>query len=230
MWIDLPHHRCLNSTGGGLCGPRRSTTVKAFDMGLGKQAKTLNRMQIKMIGETLLGNRYGLRDQTIFFFSVKCGLRAKEISHLKWLMVMESDGSIGEQLHLPNSSSKGRSGRVVPLHKDLKKNLIKMLEEHRIFEDFDPASSSIIRTERSSSTTPQTIVNMFHRWYGRSGLIGCSSHSGRRTFITETSKKITTVGGSLRDVQMMVGHSSLQTTQRYIESDRECQRRVVEML
>jgi len=199
-------------------------------MGLGKQAKTLNPTQIKKISEFLLTNRYGLRDQTIFYFSVKCGLRAKEISHLKWSMVMESDGSICNYLHLPNSSSKGRSGRIVPLHKDLKNNLVKMVEEYKNFKDFDPVASSIIRTERSKSTTSQSIVNMFQRWYGRLGLVGCSSHSGRRTFITETSKKISTVGGSLRDIQMMVGHSSLQTTQRYIESDRECQRRVVNLL
>ena len=199
-------------------------------MGLGKQAKTLNPTQIKKISEFLLTNRYGLRDQTIFYFSVKCGLRAKEISHLKWSMVMESDGSICNYLHLPNSSSKGRSGRIVPLHKDLKNNLVKMVEEYKNFKDFDPVASSIIRTERSKSTTSQSIVNMFQRWYGRLGLVGCSSHSGRRTFITETSKKISTVGGSLRDIQMMVGHSSLQTTQRYIESDRECQWRVVNLL
>ena len=199
-------------------------------MGLGKQAKTLNPTQIKKISEFLLTNRYGLRDQTIFYFSVKCGLRAKEISHLKWSMVMESDGSISNYLHLPNSSSKGRSGRIVPLHKDLKNNLVKMVEEYKNFKDFDPVASSIIRTQRSKSTTSQSIVNMFQRWYGRLGLVGCSSHSGRRTFITETSKKISTVGGSLRDIQMMVGHSSLQTTQRYIESDRECQRRVVNLL
>jgi len=199
-------------------------------MGLGKQAKTLNPTQIKKISEFLLTNRYGLRDQTIFYFSVKCGLRAKEISHLKWSMVMESDGSISNYLHLPNSSSKGRSGRIVPLHKDLKNNLVKMVEEYKTFKDFDPVASSIIRTERSKSTTSQSIVNMFQRWYGRLGLVGCSSHSGRRTFITETSKKISTVGGSLRDIQMMVGHSSLQTTQRYIESDRECQWRVVNLL
>jgi len=199
-------------------------------MGLGKQAKTLNPTQIKKISEFLLTNRYGLRDQTIFYFSVKCGLRAKEISHLKWSMVMESDGSISNYLHLPNSSSKGSSGRIVPLHKDLKNNLVKMVEEYKNFKDFDPVASSIIRTERSKSTTSQSIVNMFQRWYGRLGLVGCSSHSGRRTFITETSKKISTVGGSLRDIQMMVGHSSLQTTQRYIESDRECQWRVVNLL
>jgi len=71
---------------------------------------------------------------------------------------------------------------------------------------------------------------MFQRWYGDLGLIGCSSHSGRRTFITETSKKISTVGGSLRDIQMMAGHSSLQTTQRYIDADSEAQAKVVNLL
>ena len=64
----------------------------------------------------------------------------------------------------------------------------------------------------------------------RCNLANATSHSGRRTFITETSKKISLVGGSLRDVQMMVGHSSLQTTQRYIESDSESQRKVVDLL
>ena len=199
-------------------------------MGLGKQAKTLNRTQIKMISEFLLNNRYGLRDQTIFYFSVKCGLRSKEISNLKWSMVMNSDGSVCNFLNLPNSSSKGKSGRIVPLNKDLKKNLEMMLDEHRTLTDFDPKTSFIVRTERSKSTSPQSIVNMFQRWYGKLGLVGCSSHSGRRTFITETSKKISLVGGSLRDVQMMVGHSSLQTTQRYIESDSESQRKVVNLL
>ena len=183
-----------------------------------------------MIGQHLLNNRYGLRDQTIFYFSVKCGLRSKEISHLKWSMVMDSDGSVGIYLNLPNSSSKGKSGRIVPLNKDLKKNLIEMLKEHRKYKDFDPSTSSIIRTERSSSTTPQSVVNMFQTWYTRLGLVGCSSHSGRRTFITQLSKKISMVGGSLRDVQMMVGHSSLQTTQRYIESDSECQRKVIDLI
>ena len=199
-------------------------------MGLGKQAKTLSRTQVKMISEYLLTNRHGLRDQTIFYFSVKAGLRAKEIAHLKWSMVMNSDGSVGDYLNLPNASSKGNGGRVVPLNKDLKRNLVEMLEEHQTYKVFNPSTSSIVRTERSKSTTPQSIVNMFQRWYGRLGLVGCSSHSGRRTFITETSKKISTVGGSLRDIQMMVGHSSLQTTQRYIESDSESQMKVVNLI
>ena len=199
-------------------------------MGLGKQAKTLSKTQIKMLSELLINTRNGLRDQTIFYFSVKSGLRAKEIAMLKWSMVMNSDGSVGDYLQLPNSSSKGKSGRIVPLNKDLKENLISLLEQHRQLHGFEPQTFSIFRTERSHSTSAQAIVNMFQRWYKLFGFVGCSSHSGRRTFITETSKKISTVGGSLRDIQMMVGHSSLQTTQRYIEADSDSQRKVVDLI
>ncbi len=88
----------------------------------------------------------------------------------------------------------------------------------------------VIQTQRGKSTTPQVIVNMFKGWYTRAGLIGCSSHSGRRTFITNAAKKISTVGGSLRDVQWLAGHSSLQTTQRYIDGDSDARRKVVDLV
>ena len=61
-------------------------------------------------------------------------------------------------------------------------------------------------------------------------LAGYLSHSGRRTFITNAAKKISTVGGSLRDVQALAGHSSLAVTQRYIEGDGEARVKVVDLL
>ena len=36
------------------------------------------------------------------------------------------------------------------------------------------------------------------------------------------------MGGSIRDVQLLAGHSALVTTQRYIEADAGAMRRVVE--
>ena len=199
-------------------------------MGIGKQSKTLNKSQIQMIRTFLRNQRNGLRDETIFLLSVKSGLRSKEISLLSWKMVSKSDETIDDYINLPNSSSKGNGGRIIPLHKDIKENLNLMLEEHRKLYGFDQNKSFIVRTERSPFTTSQIIVNMFQKWYGKLGLLGCSSHSGRRTFITETSKKISLVGGSLRDIQMMVGHQSLQTTQRYIEGDSESQKKVVNLI
>jgi len=88
----------------------------------------------------------------------------------------------------------------------------------------------LVSTERASRTSPQAIVNLFSQWYLDLGFSGCSSHSGRRTFITNVARKISTVGGSLRDVQIMAGHSNLSTTQRYIEGSGEAQRRVVDLV
>jgi integrase/recombinase XerD len=74
------------------------------------------------------------------------------------------------------------------------------------------------------------IVNKFAGWYRALGFVGASSHSGRRTFITNAARRISTVGGSLRDVQLLAGHSVLGTTQRYIEADGLAQRRIVELV
>ncbi len=90
------------------------------DMGIGKQSKTLNKNQIEMVSTYLRSKRNGLRNQTIFLLSVKSGLRAKEIASLQWRMVVQPDGKIDDYINLPNSSSKGRSGRVIPLHSSLK--------------------------------------------------------------------------------------------------------------
>ena len=200
-------------------------------MGMGKQSKTLNKSQIEMIRTYLRSKRNGLRNETIFLFSVRGGLRAKEISQLSWKEVCDSGGEVSDHIRLTDRSSKGKSGRIIPLNKDLRRNLIELLDNQRkTYRSFNIETSFVVRTERSPFTTSQTVVNMFYGWYQRLGLLGCSSHSGRRTFITETSKKISLVGGSLRDIQMMAGHKSLQTTQRYIEGDSDSQRKVVDML
>ena len=200
-------------------------------MGMGKQSKTLKKSQIEMMRTHLRSKRNGLRNETIFLLSVKGGLRSKEISQLSWKEVCDSDGKVSDHISLTNRSSKGLSGRIIPINKDLRKNLIELLDQQqRMFRSFDLNTSFVVRTERSPFTTSQTVVNMFQSWYRKLGLLGCSSHSGRRTFITETSKRISLVGGSLRDIQMMVGHRSLQTTQRYIEGDSDSQKKVVDLI
>lgn len=139
-------------------------------------------------------------------------------------MVTDAEGKVGRAIALQNEASKGRSGRIVPLHSQLRVTLI---ESYGLQQ---PASDSrIISTERSKQTSPQVIVNMFSRWYEQIGFDGCSSHSGRRTFITNAARKISLVGGSLRDVQMLAGHTSLRV-QRYIDSDQDAQRKIVELI
>jgi integrase len=194
-------------------------------MSLGKQAKVLNAKQVDALLYHVGRRRNGLRNQVIVLLSVRAGLRAKEIANLTWSMVLGADGAVAEYIHLTDAASKGSSGRGIPINKQLRSALINLHGSDR-----QTGSDWVIRTERSDRTSAQAVVNLFQRWYHDLGLIGCSSHSGRRTFITNAARKISTVGGSLRDVQVLAGHSSLQTTQRYIEGDIEARKLVVDLI
>lgn len=198
-------------------------------MSLGKQSKILSDKQIKTMLFHLCTTRMGLRNQLIFLLSAKSGLRAKEVSQLKWSMVDNSEGTVST-IHLTDVASKGKSGRVIPLNKDVRGLLVRLFDNESNRHDYDVNTSFVIQTERSKSTSAQSVVNMFAIWYKDLGFVGCSSHSGRRTFITNLSKKIGMVGGTLRDVHSLAGHSNLQTTQRYIEVDTDCQRKLVDLV
>ncbi len=198
-------------------------------MSIGKQAKVLTDKQQNLTMTHLANTRYPLRNKIIFLLSFKEGLRAKEISKLAWGMVCNSDGKIADVINLSNNASKGKySGRIIPMHKELKILLAEMLAEKQNDEYFS-LDKPVIATERGEHTTPQVIVNFFYNLYKTIGFNGCSSHSGRRTFITNAAKHISLVGGTLNDVRMLAGHSSLATTQRYIAYDTEAQRKIVEM-
>src|SRR3981081_2131927 len=77
---------------------------------------------------------------------------------------------------------------------------------------------------------PGRIVNWFGQLYRELGLNGCSSHSGRRTFITNAARLVFKAGGSLRDVQQLAGHRSIEQTQTYIDDSARAKRRLIALL
>lgn len=195
-------------------------------MGLRKQAKVLTAHQQRMMMSFLDETRYAERNKLIFMFSIRAGLRAKEIACITWDMVTDSNGEISDCIRLQNKASKGQSGGVVWLNKELRM----MLEDYWSRLEKASVNERIIKSERGKDVTAVFIVNLFYKWYRKMGYVGCSSHSGRRTFITNAAKKISSVGGSIRDVQALARHSSLQMTQRYIDEDVDAQKKVVQIV
>ena len=140
-------------------------------------------------------------------------------------MVCDGEGYISDSINLPNNASKGKySGRIIPIHKDLKKLLTNLKQENTSL------SSYIITTERDKKMSAQAIVNFFYLLYKGLNIDGCSSHSGRRTFITQAAKMISQAGGTINDVRQLAEHSSLATTQRYIEYNTEAHKKIIEMI
>ena len=140
--------------------------------------------------------------------------------------VTDSNGAVAPDIALMDKASKGRSGRTIPISKELRAAFDTWKADCRARDPKD----HVISTERSEATSSQVLVNLFRAWYGRLGFQGCSSHSGRRTLITNAARRISTVGGSLRDVQALAGHATLGTTQRYIEINPEAKRKIVELV
>ena len=190
---------------------------------LGKQAKILSDDNIRDLLAFTELTRYPTRNRVIVLLSAKAGLRAGEIANLTWPMVTDPTGHIGRVIALENQFAKKKSGRVIPLHRDLREALLTLQEA-------TDGRGSVVRSERGTAMTPVTIVNWFTLAYRTIGLTGCSSHSGRRTFVTRAARLAHRAGGSLRDVQLLAGHRSIQTTQRYIDGDSDAQRRLVALI
>ncbi|WP_395622159.1 tyrosine-type recombinase/integrase [Sphingomonas daechungensis] len=191
---------------------------------LQKQAKTLSAGQIRALESHLKTTRHPVRNRVVFLLSLRAGLRAKEIASLTWSMVTDAEGNLANAISLTDAAAKGRSGGTVPMAKELRE----AFEALRKISPNPAGPTAVVQTERSGGTSAQVIVNMFRDWYRELGFEGCSSHSGRRTFITMTARNIGRYGGSLRDVQALARHSSLALTQRYIEIDSEAMKKVVD--
>ena len=159
------------------------------------------------------------RDRVMFLLSMKAGLRAKEMASLTWAMVTDATGQVGEALQLQN--------RTIPLHPDLKDALI-ALQTARL--ETPRPEQAVLFSECGGGLSPATVRLWFHRLSTALKMDGCSSHSGRRTFITRAARRVSQVGGSLRDVQELAGHTSLAMTQRSIEGETEAKRKLIALL
>jgi integrase/recombinase XerD len=120
----------------------------------GKQAKILsndNLEDLLLVAET---SRYPLRNKLIVLLSAKAGLRAAEIAHLTWAMITDPTGAIGTVLELPDRVAKKGSGRVIPLHEDLRAALAE-------WRSMANSAGPVVVSQRGGPMTPQSIVVWF---------------------------------------------------------------------
>ncbi len=190
---------------------------------LGKQARILSPLDVADLLAFADCTRHPARNRLIVLLSAKAGIRAGEIASLTWDMVVYASGQISNVIELRDHAARKGSGRLIPIHPDLADAL-------SAWREASAGSNHVVLSERGDPMTALSIVVWFNRAYRALCLEGCSSHSGRRTFITRAARLAHKAGGSLRDVQLLAGHRSIQTTQRYIDGDTDAQRKLVSMI
>ncbi len=135
------------------------------------------------------------------------GIRSGEILNLRWKDVDFINDTI-------TVFGKARKQRTIPLHKQLKKDLC----EYKIYLEvvFEKVSSDdyIYCTSNNSHASKSAIDNVFKRLRKAVDIsdVRCSPHTFRHTF----SKHWILGGGDVYSLQRILGHSRLDSTQKYV--------------
>ena len=191
---------------------------------MSRSARVLAPSDLRVLLARMRFGRLANRNTVLILLSFRTGLRACEMAGLTWEMLTRPDGKFSDTVEIADHIAKNGRARRIPVHPELRSALVSLRQTE------GQRSGPVIRSQRGGHMTPRAIVNWFSATYQELGFDGCSSHSGRRTFITQAARLVSKAGGSLRDVQELAGHRALTTTERYIEGDREAQRRLVRLL
>ena len=145
--------------------------------------------------------RYGHRDATVILIAFRHGLRASELTGLRWSDVELATG----RLHVRRV--KNGSPSVHPLQGDELRALRRLQREQQ-------PSSHVFTTERGGPMTPKGFNTAMHRIGERAGMpFPVHPHMLRHA----TGYALANAGHDTRALQAYLGHKNIQHTVRYTE-------------
>lgn len=190
---------------------------------MSKQAKTLNTTELRKVLDHVATRKHAIRNRALVMTTFLSGMRVGEVASLRYKDVVDIDGAVRNEIRLTAEQTKGNEARVVFVNEKLRKELAHYL---RIYKATDVNSKLFYSQKRTSDGfTANTLTQFFHFLYRRAGLDGASSHSGRRTFITNLASK----GVGVRVLMSLSGHKNISTTQAYIDVNDDMKRKAVEL-
>ena len=189
-----------------------------------KQAKTITPQDMRRLLDFVAANKHHVRNRTMLLATHLAGMRVGEVASLRYGDVYTAEGAVRDQINLIPEQTKGRHARAVFINARLKRELEAYIASHPPTKPED----RLFYTQKKGRAgfTPNTLAQYFHYLYKRAGIAGASSHSGRRTFITNLAAK----GVSVRVLMSLAGHRHIGTTQAYIDVNDDMKRRAVEMV
>ncbi len=164
----------------------------------------------KLLGVPEGKTRLGIRDRAILALLVACGLRRDELVRLEVRHLQLRD----ERWVLLDLEGKGRRVRTVPVPLWVKRMLDRWLAEAEIAEG--PLFRTLRKGDRLGPAEKPISEDLIYTLVRRAGAaIGhpdLTPHDLRRT----CAKLCRKAGGDLEQIQLLLGHASIQTTERYL--------------
>lgn len=188
------------------------------------QAKTLTAQELRRVLDYVATRPHAARNRAMLLMTHWSGMRVGEVAALRISDVLDADGKVRNEIRLDAEQTKGSHSRVVFVPEKLQKELAKYVARYH------PANNAqkLFYTQKRmcAGFTANTLAQHFHHLYRRVGIDGASSHSGRRSFITNLASK----GVGVRVLMSLAGHRNIGTTQVYIDCNDNQKRAAVELV
>jgi integrase/recombinase XerD len=179
------------------------------------RARVLTTPEFKRVIKMQSNTKFGLRNTVLMHLSFYLGLRAKEMCLLTVGSITDSHGALKTEVLLKRKMTKGNKQRRFYLTNDKLTKILMQYMEQRKVDETDHPDAPLILSQKGGRFSPNSMQQLFSKFYRMVGLDGASSHSGRRSFCTRLLEQ----GVGIRNVQTLMGHSSIGTTAIYAEEN-----------
>lgn len=197
------------------------------------QAKVLTEKEVRKVLLYIAARKHPIRNRAMFVVLNATGMRVGELAALRLCDVLNSAGEVVDEIRLAAEQTKGSRGRTVVLSERARAEIKSFLQDRFGLKDLlavtlTDTTRALFTTQKNPNRgfTASTLAQHFHYMYKGAGIAGASSHSSRRTFITNLSEK----GVSVRVLMELAGHKAMSVTQRYISVTPSMMHNAVEML
>ena len=195
------------------------------------QARVLTEKELSLLLLFINTKKHAARDRAIVLMTHLAGMRVGEVAAINLENILTKEGELRTEVRLSAKQTKGKHARTVvisnKLIREIKQYLLSRFEVKKLNEISDTEfDKPLFYTQKRNGFTANTLCYHLHMLYKAAGLTGASSHSGRRHFITNLSKK----GVALRTMMELAGHRQAQTTMRYVDVTDDMKRAAVELL
>ena len=187
-----------------------------------KQAPVLSERDKARMLQAVAKGSYAERNRTMLMLSWLAGMRVGEIAALTVDDVLGANGEVRNEVQLAPEQTKGSEARSVLINSQLRQALADYIRSLAV--PLNP-KLPLIASKTGKRFSANGLCQRFIQLYALAGLDKATSHSGRRTFITNLANK----GVNVRVLAALAGHKHIGTTQRYIELNDAVLKAAVEM-
>lgn len=177
------------------------------------QAIAVNEKAHQAMLKHLENTRHSVRDKAIYLLTYRAGLRIGSVAGLLLSDVVEKGGEVRKVVILRKDNNKSRKTISVYINHPELQEALKDWVKYRSEKKFTP----LFYSQKGTAFSANSLCQVMLKHYNNAGLEGYSSHSGRRGALSSWIK----AGIDIVAVSKLAGHSSLNTTMRYIHHDQE---------